>query len=184
MEWGQASMQLTALPWADHSPCKWNTLRPRICPRLLASTCGVKTKLSPAWDLQLSSESQCLKPFGNQSVAIPFFQNTAAPFAGFSLRLKGGAEICSSTSSQQGALSLISGMRQLNKQGRMAGRLQAWPVPVCTSWCTLAWASDFTAPQQDCAATPQQTFSPVKTEPLLKRQFFLGHVVTEFQLQS
>lgn len=77
----------------------------------------MKTKLSPAWDLQLSSESQCLKPFGNQSVAIPFFQNTAAPFAGFSLRLQGGAEICSSTSSQQGALSLISGMRQLNKHG-------------------------------------------------------------------
>lgn len=71
--------------------------RARICPRLLAPTCSVKTKLSPAWYLQLSSESQCLKPFGNQSVAIPFFQNMAAPFAGSRSHFKGGAEICSSS---------------------------------------------------------------------------------------
>lgn len=121
MEWGQASTKLTALPWADPSPCEWNTLRVRICPRLLASPCSVKTNLSPARGLQRSSESQCQQAIWKSVCGHSLLSIYGCSFCWLQFMFKGRSCALLSYTLVEGMLSLVSRTRQWNKQGE-AGR--------------------------------------------------------------
>lgn len=89
------------------------------------------------------------KSSGNQPVVIPFFQNMAAPLAGSSWCVKEEVGLHCPISWHRECLLLLVGWD--NEMVR--GRLQALPVLLCRSWCTVDWASGLTAPQKDHADT-------------------------------
>lgn len=121
MERGQASMKLTALPWADPCPCKWNMLRARMCSRSLVSPCSVKTSLSPAWGLQLSSEGRCQQAIWKSVCGHSPLSKYDCSFHCLQFMFKGKSWALLSYVLAEGTLSLVGGIRQWSRQG-LAGR--------------------------------------------------------------
>ena len=134
MERGQAPTKLTALPWADPFPCEWSMLKAKICPRSLALPRSVKTNLSPAQGLQLSSESQSQQGIWKSICGHSLLSKYGCSFCWLQFMFKGRSWALLSCILGEGALSLVGGTRQWNKQGK-AGREATGMA--CPGWQVL-----------------------------------------------